>query len=742
MPLNNILLKREHTLLRSVLDHSMDAIIAIDDDSIIIEFNRSAEEMFGWTRADAVGQRLEQLIIPEQHRAGHLAGMAHLRTTGEGPILGKRLELVAQNRAGKVFPVELTVSAVEGDSFYVASLRDLTDRNIAQQHIQRSDRLFRAISTASQQYIREGNVDETFAIVLNEVLDITDSEYGFVSEVLYDPSGDPYIRTYALTNIAWNNEMRAIYDAMAPNLEFRNLKTLFGSMLTTGEVVIANDPSTDPRRGGLPPGHPPLDRFCGLPIHHTGELVGMIGLSNRPQGYDLELVEFLEPFLAACGNIIVTWRADKARIQAEAERKAAHDALELSRRRETEISAGIQNSLLLRRKPVLTPHGMDVGVCIMGFTAVTGDYCDFVTFNDRFDIIVGDVMGKGVTAAMVGSAVKGQLHRVVRRLQERTMLFGRHPEPQEIVGGLQSVLTPQLMTLDSFVTLTYAAFERRDGADSVTDITIVDAGHTPILRIRDGIQAHWLSGDNVPLGLADREFYMQNTYRVEPGDVYIFFSDGVTEAANQDDVPFGKDRVEQVSVNATNARFDSESIANRLAKEVMAWTGERIDDDITIVVVKIDEAPSCVVVRKERTFREFSVESSERNNFVEFLESYLQDVTGITDYDRHAVIIGVTEAVNNIVEHGLLFLANQRIQLEIEVRTTDIEIVICDRGREYTEPAVKEISIEDVRERGYGWMILRKCFQNVSLVRNPLGYNILTLQRKTGLVATWLEQGV
>jgi anti-sigma regulatory factor (Ser/Thr protein kinase) len=174
----------------------------------------------------------------------------------------------------------------------------------------------------------------------------------------------------------------------------------------------------------------------------------------------------------------------------------------------------------------------------------------------------------------------------------------------------------------------------------------------------------------------------------------------------------------------------------------MAWTGERIDDDITIVVVKIDEAPSCVVVRKERTFREFSVESSERNNFVEFLESYLQDVTGITDYDRHAVIIGVTEAVNNIVEHGLLFLANQRIQLEIEVRTTDIEIVICDRGREYTEPAVKEISIEDVRERGYGWMILRKCFQNVSLVRNPLGYNILTLQRKTGLVATWLEQGV
>jgi sigma-B regulation protein RsbU (phosphoserine phosphatase) len=376
---------------------------------------------------------------------------------------------------------------------------------------------------------------------------------------------------------------------------------------------------------------------------------------------------------------------------------------------------------------------MDVGVCIMGFTAVTGDYCDFVTFNDRFDIVVGDVMGKGITAAMVGSAVKGQLHRVVRRLQERTMLFGRHPEPQEIVGGLQSVLTPQLMTLDSFVTLTYAAFERRDGADSVTDVTIVDAGHTPILRIRDGNQPHWLSGDNVPLGLADREFYMQNSYRVEPGDVYIFFSDGVTEATNPEDVPFGKERVEQVLVQCATARLDSESIASALAKEVMAWTGERIDDDITIVVVKIDEAPSCVVVRKERAFREFSVESSERNNFVDFIEGYMADIPGVTDYDRHAVIIGVTEAVNNIVEHGLLFLANQRIQLEIEARITDIEIVICDRGQEYVEPGMTEISIEDARERGFGWMILRKCFQNVSLVRNPLGYNILTLQRKTGL---------
>jgi serine phosphatase RsbU (regulator of sigma subunit) len=229
---------------------------------------------------------------------------------------------------------------------------------------------------------------------------------------------------------------------------------------------------------------------------------------------------------------------------------------------------------------------------------------------------------------------------------------------------------------------------------------------------------------------------------VEPGDVYIFFSDGVTEAANPNDIPFGKDRVEQVALQIVKANQDSESIANTLAVEVMAWTGQRIDDDITIVVVKIDEAPSCIVVRKDRAYREFSVESTGRYNFAEFIDGYLQNVAGVSDYDRHAVIIGVTEAVNNIVEHGLLFHANQRIQLEIEARMTDIQIVICDRGREYTAPALVELNIEDDRERGYGWMIIRKCFQTVNLVRNPLGYNILTLQRKLGLESEEVNQGV
>ena len=69
-------------------------------------------------------------------------------------------------------------------------------------------------------------------------------------------------------------------------MEFRYLDPLSGRVMVSGEVVIANDPSNDPRAGGLPPGHPPLDRFLGLPFYFWEKLVGKVGIANRPNGYD------------------------------------------------------------------------------------------------------------------------------------------------------------------------------------------------------------------------------------------------------------------------------------------------------------------------------------------------------------------------------------------------------------------------------------------------------------------------
>lgn len=188
-------------------------------------------------------------------------------------------------------------------------------------NIQRDDwysRLLGAITTAQAQLVGVVEPDSLFDGLLRALLDLTDSEYGFIGETLRTANGDPYLKTHAITNIAWNQETRRFYEDNAPNgLEFHNLKTLFGTVLTDEVPVIANSPATDRRRGGLPDGHPPLLAFLGLPLRSGGQMIGMAGVANRPDGYDEQLVQNLEPFLQTCSNAIFALRADKAREQAE-----------------------------------------------------------------------------------------------------------------------------------------------------------------------------------------------------------------------------------------------------------------------------------------------------------------------------------------------------------------------------------------------------------------------------------------
>lgn len=185
--------------------------------------------------------------------------------------------------------------------------------------LQRSNELLQAVSRAQSQFIANALSTALFEEILVSVLKLTSSEYGFVAEVLYTPEGNPHLRTHAITDIGWDEESRALYERHAPTMEFYNLKTLFGAALTSGKTVIANRPATDPRSGGLPPGHPPMHSFLGLPIYHGGELVGMIGLANRPGGYDEAVEEYLQPLVLTCGLLIEAYRNLRRRKRAEAE---------------------------------------------------------------------------------------------------------------------------------------------------------------------------------------------------------------------------------------------------------------------------------------------------------------------------------------------------------------------------------------------------------------------------------------
>src|SRR5438874_10706837 len=103
---------RHGGLDRELLDSALDCIISMDATGRVIEFNPAAERVFGYKRDQAVGQELASLIIPPEVREQHRKGLAHYLATGEGPMLGKRLEVNALRVDGSRIFVELTITAL------------------------------------------------------------------------------------------------------------------------------------------------------------------------------------------------------------------------------------------------------------------------------------------------------------------------------------------------------------------------------------------------------------------------------------------------------------------------------------------------------------------------------------------------------------------------------------------------------------------------------------------------------
>jgi PAS domain S-box-containing protein len=125
----------------AILETALDCIITMDQNSRIIEFNPAAERTFGYTREQAIGNSLPELIIPPRYREAHVHGLAHYLKTGAGPVLGRRIEITAIRSNNNVeFPVEIAVSRIEsgGPPLFTATLRDITPRKEAEAELQRA----------------------------------------------------------------------------------------------------------------------------------------------------------------------------------------------------------------------------------------------------------------------------------------------------------------------------------------------------------------------------------------------------------------------------------------------------------------------------------------------------------------------------------------------------------------------------------------------------------------------------
>jgi PAS domain S-box-containing protein len=126
-------LRESETQLRAILEGALDAVVGMDANGDVIDWNAQAEATFGYTRAEAVGRRLAELIIPSPLREAHYKGLERYFETGEAPILNRRVEVEAQRKDGSRVPIELAITVVKGWGFYRfnAFARDISDRRAA-----------------------------------------------------------------------------------------------------------------------------------------------------------------------------------------------------------------------------------------------------------------------------------------------------------------------------------------------------------------------------------------------------------------------------------------------------------------------------------------------------------------------------------------------------------------------------------------------------------------------------------
>jgi phosphoserine phosphatase RsbU/P len=257
--------------------------------------------------------------------------------------------------------------------------------------------------------------------------------------------------------------------------------------------------------------------ILAVPLQTDERVIGMLYLDSP---------HLVRKFTAEDLNL-VTVMANIAAIRIEHARLLEQEQLRKLLARDLQHAAEIQRRLLPSEVPEVA--GFDLAGCSIPCRTVGGDYYDFLSYPDgRIVIIIGDVSGKGLGAALL-----------MAHLQACAHLLFENPEPLSIhVSRLNGGVATNCAG-NAFITLFAAVLdlEKREFA-------YCNAGHNPPLILRSNGVVETLGATGIPLGIIRDAVYEQNTFRLSPGDSLVLFSDGVTEACGSDDSDeFGEPRL-------------------------------------------------------------------------------------------------------------------------------------------------------------------------------------------------------
>lgn len=364
---------------RAILDAALDCIISMDHEGTIIEFNRSAEQTFGYRRAEVMGRKLAELIIPPSLRDRHYAGLARYLTTGEGPLVGKRVELTAMRADGSEFPIELTITCIpsEGPPTFTGFLRDITARKLAETERARllaceqaaraeaeraADRTARlqAVTSAVSEALTPAQVTE---VILDQGLPALGACAGAVVLLTDDATALSVVRAVGYSRELLDRWSRFSVDAPLPLAE----------AVRTGEPIFLGSPAAlterYPHLAGVQ-ASTGTGAVAAIPLFIDGQLMGALALSfAAPRTFCEEDRAFMVALARQCAQALDRARLHEAERNAQAEAEATRRLAMLS-----EASAALVASLdaedILRRLA-------DLAVPALGdscfFDAVTPD---------------------------------------------------------------------------------------------------------------------------------------------------------------------------------------------------------------------------------------------------------------------------------------------------------------------------------------------------------------------------------
>ena len=367
--------------------------------------------------------------------------------------------------------------------------------------------------------------------------------------------------------------------------------------------------------------------------------------------------------------------------------------------RDMELAEEIQRAFLPARLPLI--DGLRIEYRSLVCRHVGGDVMDIRLLPDgRLSVLVADVSGKGVPAALFASKFSNDFDYQVKNFRDPAALFTQ----------LNKLVTEK-STRGMYVTAVYGTIDPKSG-----EVELVNAGHLhPLLVGPASGQIKILqTGESPPLGILAETIYSSKKTKITSGQNLLFMTDGVTEAKSHDGSRLGDESTQNA------AKMIPQLAVTQLMKTLNQFTqGEVLADDLTIVGVGFSDY-------KETEFHSDSVILAQIRRLVEEKTT----AAGFESLARDRISLAVTEAVANVIKHTYQMKPDGRINFGVGTSGSQVHIHIQDWGKKQHSESFVSRDLQDIRPGGLGLHFMRETvdvleFDDTHLIGNELHMLVL-----------------